>query len=136
VSHESNDQPKLSGTCHCGAVQFEVRGPIKRAMTCTCSICGQMGAVWHATDDAGLSIVKGQDDLSVYQFGTMTAKHYFCRHCGVHPFSRPRINPNLWAVNLRCVRDVDLADVPMSVFDGANWEAAAQALLSRLAAKT
>lgn len=122
---------KQSGSCHCGAVQFEVRGPITRATTCTCSICSRLGAIWHATDDAGLTIVKGEDELSVYQFGTKTAKHYFCRHCGIHPFSRPRIDPRIWVVNLRCVPGVKPDGLKASVFDGANWEAAAQALLSR-----
>jgi hypothetical protein len=49
----------------------------------------------------------------------------------VHPFSRPRLDPRLWAVNLRCVSGVDADAVPTSVFDGANWEAAAQALRAR-----
>lgn len=131
MTPDANEEVKHSGGCHCGAVQFEVRGPITRAMTCTCSICSQADAVWHATDEAGLSILKGEDALSLYQFGTKTAKHYFCRHCGIHPLSRPRINPKLWVVNLRCVRGVNLAEVPTSVFDGANWEAAAKALLAR-----
>ena len=131
VTTEAGAEVKHSGACHCGAVQFEVRGPIKRATTCTCSICSRLGAVWHATDEAGLRIVEGEEELSLYQFGTKTAKHYFCRHCGIHPFSRPRINPKLWVVNLRCVPGVKLEEVPASVFDGANWEAAAKALLAR-----
>jgi hypothetical protein len=132
----TNDEGTHAGSCHCGAVRFEVRGPIVRAMTCTCSICSQVGAVWHATDDAGLAITAGEDALTLYQFGTMTAKHYFCRYCGVHPFTRPRLDPRRWAVNLRCVEGVDLAAIPTGVFDGANWEQAAQALLARLRGKT
>lgn len=120
------------GSCHCGAVRFEVRGPIVRAMSCTCSICSKVGAVWHGTDDAGLTISSGEEALTLYQFGTMTAKHYFCRSCGMHPFTRPRLDPRRWAVNLRCVEGVDLHSLPLSTFDGANWEAAALAFQARL----
>jgi hypothetical protein len=132
----SNDAIIHSGACHCGAVKFEVRGPILRAMTCSCSICSRVGAVWHATDEAGLVLSSGEDALTLYQFGTMTAKHYFCRHCGVHPFTRPRLDPRRWAVNLRCIEGVDLAGIPTAVFDGANWEAAAQELRARLRGKS
>ena len=121
----------LRGACHCGAVTFSVKGPVTRAVRCTCSICSTVGALWHGTDESGLKILTGEDDLALYQFGTKTAKHYFCRHCGIHPFSRPRLNPQLWVVNLRCVPSVDVAELPTSVFDGAHWEEAAQALLSR-----
>jgi hypothetical protein len=127
----TNDTSDLRGACHCGVVTFSVKGPITRAVRCTCSICSTVGAVWHGTDESGLKILTGEGDLALYQFGTKTAKHYFCRHCGVHPFSRPRLNPQLWAVNLRCVPGVDAAALPTSVFDGAHWEEAAHALRSR-----
>jgi hypothetical protein len=121
----------LHGSCHCGAVTFSVSGPVKRAVRCTCSICSRVGALWHGTDEAGLKILSGEADLEPYQFGTRTARHYFCRHCGVHPFSRPRLNPQLWVANLRCMPGVDIDALPVSVFDGANWEQAARAVLSR-----
>ena len=56
----------------------------------------------------------------------MTAKHYFCRHCGIHPFVRPRLDPTRWAVNVRCIDSVDLSSLEVRAFDGENWEAAAQ----------
>jgi hypothetical protein len=125
-----DEQPGLQGSCHCGAVRFEMRGPIRRAMRCTCSICRRVGAVWHRSDDAGLRILSGEDQLVPYQFGTRTATHYFCRNCGVHPLRRPRLDPTVWVVNLRCVDGVDLDALAVSTFDGANWEQAAAALLA------
>lgn len=38
-------------------------------------------------------LLAGAGDLATYQFGTMTARHHFCRHCGVAPFIRPRSYP-------------------------------------------
>lgn len=76
-------------------------------------------------DDASLRILSGESDLSLYQFGTMVAKHYFCGVCGVSTFSRPRIAPNWWAVNLRCIDGIDLSGLKIYPFDGQNWESAA-----------
>ena len=127
----TNNDGKLHGTCHCGAVTFSVKGPVTRATRCTCSFCSRVGALWHGADEAGLALLSGEGDLGLYQFGTKTAQHYFCRHCGVHPLSRPRLNPRLWVANLRCIPGVDLEALPVTVFDGANWEEAARAFLVR-----
>ena len=71
----------------------------------------------------------------LYQFNTKTAKHYFCRHCGIHPFIRPRLDPTCWAFNVRCIDAVDLAAIKVRPFDGQNWEATAKAYYDRLAKK-
>jgi hypothetical protein len=102
------------------------------AMECNCSICRRKGAIWQAVDSERFRIVSGQEDLGLYQFGTKTAKHFFCRNCGVSTFSNPRIAPDRWAVNLRCVEDVDLGALKIVPFDGQNWEQSAQALLKAL----
>ena len=63
----------------------------------------------------------------------ITYKHYFCKHCGIHSFNRPRSAPDLYAVNVRCLDNVDLAVAPIPVrqFDGRNWEEAVKALRSQ-----
>jgi len=92
------------------------------------------GAIWHATDNAHFRILSGEADLGVYQFGTMTAKHYFCKECGISLFSRPRIAPTRWVVNLRCIDGVDLSSLKIRPFDGQNWESAAQQFMQERAA--
>jgi hypothetical protein len=101
-------------------------------MECNCSLCRRKGAIWQAADNGRFEILSGQDDLGLYQFGTKTAKHFFCRNCGVSTFSNPRLAPDTWAVNLRCVDDVDLGALRVLPFDGRNWEQAAQALRKAL----
>lgn len=120
---------KHKGSCHCKRVSFEFDGSVSVAIECNCSICRMKGAIWHGTDDAHFRILSGEGDLTLYQFGTMTAKHYFCKSCGASPFSRPRIAPTMWVVNLRCVDGIDLSLLEIQLFDGHNWEAAAQQLL-------
>ena len=122
------------GSCHCGRVTFEVDGSVGTAIECNCSICHMKGAIWHGTDNAHFRILSGEADLGVYQFGTMTAKHYFCKECGISPFSRPRIAPTRWVVNLRCIDGIDLSSLKIRPFDGQNWESAAQQFMQERAA--
>jgi hypothetical protein len=119
------------GACHCGRVSFEVQAKLDYVVECNCSLCRRRGAAWHGAAEADLRIVSGEADLALYQFGTRTAKHYFCRHCGVHPFTRPRLDPSRWAFNVRCIHGVDLSSIEVRRFDGENWEAAAEAYRGR-----
>jgi hypothetical protein len=116
------------GACHCGLVTFELEAKLDAVMECSCSLCRRVGALWHGASNASLRITSGENELNLYQFNTMTAKHYSCRRCGIHPFCRPRLDPTRWAVNVRCIDGVDLGSLFVRKFDGANWEAAAQAL--------
>lgn len=118
------------GSCHCGRVVFELDAEIVGAIDCNCSICRRRGARWHAAVDSELRIVAGESELTPYRFLTHTAKHLFCRHCGIHPFARPRLDPSRWVVNLRCIDDIDLPALRVQPFDGEHWEDAAAALLS------
>lgn len=123
------------GACHCGKVRFELDAGLARVFECSCSLCRRRGALWHGAAEQDLRVVAGEDQLSLYQFGTGTAKHYFCRHCGVAPFARPRLNPGAWVVNVRCIDALDLSALTVGKFDGAHWERAAQALLAMQAAR-
>ena len=124
---------KHQGSCHRGRVTFEFEGDVGAAIECNCSICRKKGAIWHGTDDAHFRISTGESDLCLYQFGTMTGKHYFCKHCGVSPFSHPRIAPTKWVVNLRCVDAINLSQLKIHQFEGLNWEKAAQEFMQKRA---
>ena len=115
------------GSCHCGRVTFEVDADISYGIDCNCSLCHRRGALWHGAGENSLRILSGEPDLTIYQFNTRTAKHYFCRYCGVAPFIRPRLDPTKWAFNVRCIEGVDLNDIDVHHFDGNNWEDAAAA---------
>jgi hypothetical protein len=119
------------GACHCRRVTFELQTKLDYVTDCTCSVCRRKGALWTGASDATLKILTGEADLTLYQFNTMTAKHYFCRHCGIHPFTRPRLDPRFWVVNVRCIDEVDLSKLPVRTFDGVHWEESAKAFLER-----
>jgi hypothetical protein len=54
---------------------------------------------------------------------TGTAKHLFCRICGVRPFYVPRSNPDGFSVNVRCLDQSGIRSLEVLPFDGENWEA-------------
>ena len=110
---------------------FEAKADLTFVVECNCSICYMRGALWHPATEADLRILTGEGDLTLYQFNTKTAKHYFCKHCGIHPFVRPRLDPGRWAFNVRCVDGLDVAALKVMPFDGQNWEASAKALRDR-----
>ena len=117
------DLTTYKGSCHCGRVTFTLQAkPLTQAVECNCSMCGRAGALWHAASDADLKILTGESELAVYQFGTLRAKHYFCRHCGIHPFTRPRLDPTRWAVNVRCIDAGSIDAMTVVPFDGLDWE--------------
>lgn len=115
------------GSCHCHRVTFEARAELRYVIDCNCSICRRKGALWHPAGEADLSILTGEAHLVLYQFGTKTAKHYFCRICGIAQFVRPRVDPARWLFNARCIDDIDLSSIRVLPFEGHNWEAAAKA---------
>jgi hypothetical protein len=67
-------------------------------------------------------LLAGMEDLEAYQFGTFTARHLFCRNCGVAPFYRPRADPTKYMINVRCLNGVDLGTLRIEKFDGRSWE--------------
>jgi hypothetical protein len=69
-------------------------------------------------------LLSGADQLVTYRFNTGTAKHMFCKTCGMHSFYVPRSDPDKIDVNVRCIDDIDLATLSPKMFDGRNWEAA------------
>jgi hypothetical protein len=114
------------GGCHCGKVRFRIRTDFSRITECNCSICTKKGTLNHRVAPENFELLSGGDALSVYQFGTRTAKHYFCTACGIHAFSRPRAVPEMFAVNVRCLDDFHqaIAAAKVAKFDGLNWEQA------------
>lgn len=109
------------GSCHCGAVKFEVDSPTTPAIRCNCSLCRRRGALMSPFFEASkLRILSGEGDLSLYQFNTGVAKHYFCKHCGIYPFHQTRKDAGLWRVNLGCLDGVDPYALEAGLSDGAS----------------
>jgi hypothetical protein len=114
------DTHRHTGSCHCGAVTFEVT-TLLPAVRCDCSLCRRRGALMSPpVARADLRILSGEDALTLYRFNTRVARHYFCKTCGIYPFHQTRKNPDQWRVNLGCLDGVDLYGLPFDVANGAS----------------
>jgi hypothetical protein len=103
---------RKTGHCHCKAVKFTIPfdGDFKKIRGCNCSMCARRGAVVASVKVEDLIIESGQDKLSLYQFGTFTAKHYFCSVCGIYTFHQRRSEPSEYAINIACFDDVKIEE--------------------------
>jgi hypothetical protein len=111
------------GGCHCGAVRLHVRVRAWEALDCNCSICTKKGFVHLIVAREDFDMLRGQDALATYTFGTHTARHHFCGTCGMHPFYVPRSHPDGFDVNVRCLDDAAVrARFHVVPFDGQAWE--------------
>ncbi len=110
----------LEGACHCGAVQFRVDWTITELTTCDCSLCAMRNAVMAKVPQDALTVTAGETMLTLYEWNTRRAKHYFCRCCGIYVFHRKRAAPDHFGVNACCLSGFDRTSVPTRATEGAN----------------
>jgi hypothetical protein len=111
------------GSCHCGAVRYEVDlepAPAK-AYACNCSICTRAGWLLAFVPRATFRLLAGEAALVDYQFGRKHLHHPFCGTCGVRVFSHgaDKGGTETVAVNLRCLAGFDPTGLPVEQFNGA-----------------
>ena len=99
------------GSCHCGAVNFEVETDLKLVKQCNCSICKRKFTKMGIAPKDKLKVTKGEDYLSLYQFGSNIAKHYFCKKCGIYTHHARKSDPNGIGFNIGCVDNIDIFEV-------------------------
>jgi hypothetical protein len=74
--------------------------------------------------------LENQESLTLYRFGDETMHHYFCKTCGICPFSevvslpadyRGRARVGDRRVNLGCVDDLDPLALVIQIIDGRSF---------------
>ena len=112
-----------NATCHCGAVVLLVKltDGLNTIHRCDCSYCRRRQAAPVTASIDHLKIVKGAENLTLYSWNTHTAKHYFCKTCGIYTHHQRRSNPNEYGVNAANIEGVNPNDLePIAWFDGVN----------------
>ena len=106
------------GSCHCGAVKFRVDAQIDELTTCDCSLCVKKNALMAKVHESALTILAGEDRLSLYQWNTKRAQHRFCSVCGIYTFHRKRSSPDHYGINIFCLDGFDAAGIPVRATEG------------------
>ena len=113
----------VTGSCHCGKIKFNIDVSEKiTVQECNCSICSKTGYIHLIVPGSKFSLLSGKEYLTTYEFNTKTAKHMFCRECGIKAFYIPRSNPDGYSVNFRCIDQTRFTHIIVEKFDGINWE--------------
>lgn len=119
------------GSCHCKAIAFEAELDLDDGIRkCNCTFCRKVGYQKAFAAFDGLRITSDRSAVSEYlptpsHWPPGHIHHYYCRACGVHPFSHGYLEKEMggdfWAVNIACLDDVDeatLAAAPLIYEDG------------------
>jgi len=109
---------KYTGSCHCGAVRFEIESDLSELTMCDCSICRRRNALMVKVHESGFKLLAGEDALTEYRFHTGTARHFFCKVCGIYPFHRKRVTPDHLGINVFCLDGFDPSGIPVRMAAG------------------
>ncbi len=123
MEHSDHREGLIVGNCHCKAVAIEIpfNGSFLNLRKCDCSFCSKRWAVVASVPIEKLKVIKGEDNLTLYQWNTKVAKHYFCSICGIYTHHQRRSNPNEYGVNIACFPNVDVRNyIDVPYVDGQN----------------
>lgn len=109
------------GSCHCGGIKFEVEGTIETLMDCNCSICRRRGHLLWFVPASAFRLLTPESEITTYRFNKKHIAHCFCRTCGsaTHGHGAGPDGKEMYAVNARCLPDVDLKAFKIVEYDGA-----------------
>ena len=100
-------------------MRFEIETNFPELTTCDCSICRRKNALMVKVHESRFVLLAGADHLTEYRFHTGTARHFFCKVCGIYPFHRKRVTPDHFGVNVHCLEGFDPEGIPVRRTAGA-----------------
>lgn len=115
----------MQASCHCGAVKVSYDGVPTRLVSCNCSICRRLRALWAHGPAGKLAVEAGLDATISYVWGDKGLAFHSCKTCGVttHWTGLGPQEPQNMAVNMALMEADQIRDTPIRHFDGADsWE--------------
>ena len=110
------------GSCHCGAVSFEVDGDIDQLIDCNCSHCSRKGFLLWFVGREQLRLKTPESALATYTFNKHAIRHTFCPTCGTQPFGLgEHQGAAMAAINVRCLESLDLKSLKTVAVDGRSF---------------
>lgn len=110
-----------AGSCHCGAVAFEVETDLETVIECNCTHCYRKGLMLTFVEPKAFRLTAGEGATTPYLFNRHAIEHQICPTCGVEAYAKGRAADGRVqiAVNVRCLTDVEpFSLTPTLRFDG------------------
>lgn len=113
----------VEGSCHCGAVTFQLARAPSETTSCNCSVCRRLATLWayYATADV---VVRGT--TATYRWGDKSIDFHHCPICGctTHWSPLPGRDDDRMGINARLLAPEVLASARVRRLDGAsdNWK--------------
>jgi hypothetical protein len=126
--NEKKNPTQHKGSCHCGAVRYEVSIDATSGGRCNCTICTKIGYLGSNVKPADFKLIAGKESLGEYVWGSRIGARHFCKQCGVHCFGTgnlPELGGEFVSINYNTLDDVDQGKVSTYHWDGRhnNWHA-------------
>lgn len=112
----------IRGSCHCGAVTFELAETPEWLTACNCSICRRIGSLWAHAERGRITLTGAADATLAYAWGDRTLAFHTCKTCGCTTHWEPLDSQptSRMAVNCRMSDPADIAGLRVRHFDGAD----------------
>lgn len=123
----------ITGECFCGAVRYEVSGPLRDARSCHCSRCrkafSSQASAYAEVDPATFTWLAGEELLSGYD-GQAGFGLRFCSVCGSTLCGT--FAGRVHGVTLGCVNGDPQVEIGMHIFvdSKASWEVLPQDIVA------
>jgi len=117
--------PRLTATCHCGAVTVELPQRPRQLTSCNCSICRRYGTLWAYYMLRDVKVHAKRGTLKNYSWGEKSLRFVRCGTCGCITHWEPvqRKKTSRIGVNARNLEPRLLANVRVRRLDGAStWK--------------
>lgn len=86
----TDDRIEYTGGCLCGAVRYEIYGPLRDVINCHCTMCQRLHGAFGAHSKARkIDIGITRDDGLAWYATSGRARRGFCRKCGSSLFWEP-----------------------------------------------
>ena len=112
---------RFGGSCHCGAVRFEVDLDLSVGTTrCNCTYCTKHGWWGALVKPDAFRILAGEEALVAKEPNAWSDRRP-CSTCGVLPFGRgdmPELGGAYVSINVRCLDVAGLVGSPVRYLDG------------------
>lgn len=112
----------MKGSCHCGAITFQINGIPEFLTECNCSICRRYAGLWAYSEKVPLTVDAPEESTVAYSWGDKEIAFHSCNTCGCTTHYTSLVNDRV-AVNCRMCDPAEIASIRVRHFDGEKtWE--------------